>query len=310
MSHSSSRAMPAKSAGRGQGAGHRLGVLARPGGAATASTAHATDGPPILSPAEGRIAELRLAAADYVQRAIGCELDDSEESLAFADHYLGLVAQDGDRLRDEVLQLVATALGVYLGEVIRTRFGGRWVALPPEPRPPAKSAAAAPAEPPGDTPILDSMDDPAGWRLQLAAVPLLADPIGMAVQALRPPTDSTGDRQSDRESDQEGDRENSQADADGADAVGFATTPELTVPLRAALARLPPVTVDYYYSLTGRFETLSYAVELLAELQQKAAAANSPESAADAADASPESDEADDPTAAGDRADDPSPDRP
>jgi hypothetical protein len=33
------------------------------------------------------------------------------------------------------------------------------------------------------------------------------------------------------------------------------------------MARLPPVTEEYYYSLTGRFETVSYIVEILASLR-------------------------------------------
>ena len=37
--------------------------------------------------------------------------------------------------------------------------------------------------------------------------------------------------------------------------------------LAAALARLPPVSEEYFYSLTGRFETVSYIVEILASLR-------------------------------------------
>jgi hypothetical protein len=197
-----------------------------------------------------------------VRRALGPELDsldDSEESLAFVDFYISRV-RDGGKLSDEVLQLVGGALGVYLGEVARTKFGGRWVALPPEPvAQPAESSAepAETAQPGGaGTPILDSIDDPAGWRLQLEAAPLLVDPIGMAKSALawQAPPEALKDPET-------GDEPAAEEDP-----VGFATTPELTAPLRAALARLPPVSMDYYYSLTGRFETLSYVVELLAEL--------------------------------------------
>ncbi len=199
-------------------------------------------GPLVLTPAEGKIAELRMAAADYVQRAIGCELDDSEESLAFVDHYLDSVRHEGE-LRDEVVQLVAVAIGVYLGEVVRTKFGGRWVALPPAPAAPDQREPEAGADPLGETPILDSIDEPIGWRLQLAAVPLLVDPIGMAQRALNPPSPDEA-REVDSDAAGPGDSE---------DPVGFATTPELTPPLRAALGRLPPVSYDYYYSLTGRF---------------------------------------------------------
>ena len=263
----------------------------------------------VLTPAEGKLAELRMAAADYVQRAIGCELDDSEESLAFVDHYLDSIRHEGE-LRDEVVQLVAVAIGVYLGEVTRTKFGGRWVALPPAPAPVSASRPGkADPDPIGETPILDSIDDPVGWRLQLAAVPLLVDPIGMAQRALKhPAADKAADKAREVDSDAEPDVSASasanaspDASADVEDPVGFATTPELTSPLRAALGRLPPVSYDYYYSLTGRFETLSYVVELIAELQEapRRAKAADADPAAEADDEADEAEADDDDAAAG-----------
>jgi hypothetical protein len=181
---------------------------------------------------------------------------------------------------------------------MRTKFGGRWVSLPPEPgtvtgRPGATAGAAST----GETPILDSIDDPVGWRLQLAAVPLLADPIGMALRALRRP-DSGSRVSAETEAALEDPEETVATDQaptgtgdlmeEGEDPVGFATTPALTAPLRAALARLPPVSIDYYFSLTGRFETLTYVVELLAEMQHQEADKNAPP--ADPADSEDEPD--------------------
>ena len=280
-------ARPESSAAPGSSAaGHLAGHLA----------GHSADLAPeqlVLTPAEGKVAELRMAAADYVQRAIGCELDDSEESLAFVDHYLDTIRHEG-ALRDEVVQLVAVALGVYLGEVTRTKFGGRWVALPPAPGSASRPDKAADPEPIGETPILDSIDDPLGWRLQLAAVPLLVDPIGMARRALKHPApDEAREVDSDAAPD-----ELPGTSADGEDPVGFATTPELTPPLRAALGRLPPVSYDYYYSLTGRFETLSYVVELIAELQEAQRRAKAAGSDAEAG-AGADPDDADDADDAG-----------
>ncbi|HRI51931.1 MAG TPA: hypothetical protein PLW65_17265 [Pseudomonadota bacterium] len=280
----------AADAGSGPAAGQRTGRRAEPASDLVPDLVpdlapDLTSGQLVLTPAEGKIAELRMAAADYVQRAIGCELDDSEESLAFVDHYLDSIRHEGE-LRDEVVQLVAVAMGVYLGEVTRTKFGGRWVALPPAPVAVAVSQPdkAAHPDPIGETPILDSIDDPVGWRLQLAAVPLLMDPIGMAQRALKHPSpDAAREVDSDATPGALGD-----PPADGEDPVGFATTPELTPPLRAALGRLPPVSYDYYYSLTGRFETLSYVVELIAELQEaqrRAQAAGSGTEAGDETDA-------------------------
>ncbi|HZS36638.1 MAG TPA: hypothetical protein VFF06_07430, partial [Polyangia bacterium] len=58
------------------------------------------------------------------------------------------------------------------------------------------------------------------------------------------------------------------ADVDGYDA-GFATRPELAERLEEALSALPPVDEAYYYSLTGRLETLEHAVDVLVELERQ-----------------------------------------
>src|SRR3982751_4329058 len=97
------------------------------------------------------------AARKYVQRAVGVELDDSEESLAYVDHYIQETAR-AEALKPEVLALIAPALGAYLGQVAIKRFGGKWV--------------------------VDG-DNPADWRIELAPAPLTFHPVGMAAEALR-----------------------------------------------------------------------------------------------------------------------------
>jgi hypothetical protein len=88
------------------------------------------------------------------------------------------------------------------------------------------------------------LDGPArDWTLELEAVPLTFRPIGMAAEALRG------------------------GSAPGYDA-SMSTTPDFSAELRDALAAAGPVDEGYYYSLTGRFETLTHAVEILAELKQ------------------------------------------
>jgi hypothetical protein len=154
------------------------------------------------------------AARSYVRRALHVELDGSEASLAFVDHYITITPKP---LADDVLALVAPALGAYLGEVAIARLGGAW--------------------------ILDG-DDPAAWRVELEPVELRFYPVGMAAAALR------GE------------------EVDGYDA-SFATRPELMGPLAQALAAAPPVDEAYFYSLTGRFETLVHAVEILVELARQ-----------------------------------------
>jgi hypothetical protein len=157
------------------------------------------------------------AARNYVQRAVGTDLDDSEESLAYVDHYINTTARK-EALKPEILGLVAPALGAYLGQVAIKRFGGQWVT--------------------------DS-DDPAEWRVELTPAPLWFYPVGMAAEALR------GE------------------EVDGYDA-SFATRDDLMGPLLEALEAAPPVDEAYYYSLTGRFETLTHALDILVELARRA----------------------------------------
>lgn len=200
------------------------------------TTSKSSSAPPLLQPSPARLTELSHAACEYVQRATSLDLDHSEESLAYVDHYLRLV-RAGDPLRPEVADLVAAAMGVYLGETLIARFGGRWLAIPMDP----SQAEAA------DTPVLDSIDDPSGWRVELEAAPLICDPVLWAKRALRSEEDDDSD-----DDDSEG---------------GLHAPPSLMEQLHAALARLPPVSEEYFYSLTGRFETISYLVEILASLR-------------------------------------------
>ena len=156
------------------------------------------------------------AAKKYVQRAVGVELDDSEESLAYVDHYITATAK-AEALKPEVLALVAPALGAYLGQVALKRFGGKWVT---------------------------EGDDPAAWRVELEPAPLSFHPVGMAAEALR------GE------------------EVEGYDAT-FAARSDLMGPLLEALEASPPVDEAYYYSLTGRFETLTHALDVLVEIERR-----------------------------------------
>jgi hypothetical protein len=156
------------------------------------------------------------AARNYVKRAVGVDLDDSEESLAYVDHYIASTAR-AEALKPEVLALVAPALGAYLGQVAIARFGGKWV---------IEGA------------------DPTKWRVELAPAPLTFQPVGMAAEALR------GE------------------EVDGYDA-SFTTREDLMGPLDEALEATPPVDEAYYYSLTGRLETLAHALDVLVEIERR-----------------------------------------
>jgi hypothetical protein len=86
--------------------------------------------------------------------------------------------------------------------------------------------------------------DPAGWRVELEPAPLSFFPVGMAAEALL------------------------HAPADNYDA-SFSTRDDLMGPLMEALESAPPVDENYYYSLTGRLETLEHAADLLVEIERK-----------------------------------------
>jgi hypothetical protein len=156
------------------------------------------------------------AACDYVRRASGLELDGTETSLAYLDYYVKKSQEDG-AIGEDVIALLAPALGVYFGEVARERLGGRWQL--PE-------------------------DDPSTWFIEVESVALTFYPVGMAAEAL------------------------ALEEVEGYDA-SFQTRPEWMEPLGEALAAAPPVEEDYYYSFTGRVETMEKVAEILTEFERR-----------------------------------------
>lgn len=183
--------------------------------AMSTSTSKPTPG----APPSDRIQDYVTAAREYVRRAVGLELDGSVESLAYVDHYLSRV---GD-VADDVLALIAPALGAYFGEVVIGRLGGRW----------ELGATGEGGE--------DDVTDATTWRVMLDPAPLGFSPAAMVVEAVR------------------------HAYVEGWDA-SLAVPAEVEDALFQALEAAGPVEEDYYYSLTGRFETIEHAVEILVEL--------------------------------------------
>ena len=51
--------------------------------------------------------------------------------------------------------------------------------------------------------------------------------------------------------------------------AAIAAPPDLAGPLADALAAASPVAADYFYSLTGRLETIEHMVEILAALRAR-----------------------------------------
>jgi hypothetical protein len=113
---------------------------------------------PALEPAPAAVADLAAACIRYVATRYGAELDFSPETLSFVDQWVRDARAELAR-RPEVADVVQSAAGAYLGEVIRRTFGGAWI-LPHDP------------------------GDLAGWRLGLATVYCAFNPLGMAREAL------------------------------------------------------------------------------------------------------------------------------
>lgn len=71
------------------------------------------------------VIELALACVQYVQRALGLELDFEPETLSIVDHYTSQVRGELPT-RPELLDLIGPAVGAYFGEVVRRHLGAFW----------------------------------------------------------------------------------------------------------------------------------------------------------------------------------------
>jgi hypothetical protein len=112
-------------------------------------------GPEATAPAPPEVAELAGACVRFVRARYGATLDFEPETLSFVDHWVR-EARTELKERPELEELVQSAAGAYLGEVIRRQFGAFWRAD----------------------------GDRAEWRLLLSTVFCGFNPIGMAREAL------------------------------------------------------------------------------------------------------------------------------
>lgn len=181
---------------------------------------------------EARLEPFLRSARDYVKRAIGAELDDTPTSLAFVDHYLAMQRPTEDQpLNPAVVGLLASALGVYFGELCRHHLpgGGEWLMVG---------------------------DDARTYRLTLTASGVSFMPAALAVAALY------------------------NDEVEGWDAT--VRPPEKWKNmLERVLTESAPIEHDYFFSLTGRFESLERLTELIADFERMTQPGGSPE--ADAA---------------------------
>lgn len=132
----------------------------RANGASTYSAPEETEAetsahPGPLPPAPHAVAELCAACMRFVATKYGVPLDGTPETLSLLDQYVR-DAREAARERPESLELVAPAVGAYLGEVIRQTFGAEWWAE----------------------------GDHDGWRLYFANVYLSFNPLGVAREAI------------------------------------------------------------------------------------------------------------------------------
>lgn len=101
------------------------------------------------------VAELAAACVRFVATRYGVVLDFSPETLSLLDQWVRDAHIDAQGSH-EAVELVQSAAGAYLGEVIRRQFGGQWFAD----------------------------GEVSGWRLYLSTVYCAFNPIGMVREAL------------------------------------------------------------------------------------------------------------------------------
>jgi hypothetical protein len=205
-----------------------------PDGESATRAAAAVRGTTVLS-AQRLVDQLVASFREQLRRALHVELDGSETSLAFVDHYLRTV---GDEDRTPIVALVAAGAGAYFGEVVRQQIGATWI---------------------GDG------RDPRRLRVLLTHQFLYFSPVDQAIEAIAgrslshddplvpdgPPFDPSFTLTPPR--------------PDGLDdEVPPGEHDEDAAWLEERLSELSPVPEDEFVSLTCRFETLKLMLELLA----------------------------------------------
>ena len=114
--------------------------------------------------APDQIVDLYGVCIEYVRRALGVELDFTDETLPVLDHYLSIARTDLED-RPQLAQVLYSALGAYFGELVRRRVNGYWVIPNP---------------------------DFHSWRVCARHVFLSLNPIGVVCEALAQTDDHAG----------------------------------------------------------------------------------------------------------------------
>ena len=111
--------------------------------------------PEPLAPPPAQVAELVAACMRFVASKYKVALDGTPDTLSLVDQYIR-EAREAYKARPESIDLVAPAVGSYMGELMRQEFGGEWFA--------------------------DGSHE--AWRLYFHNVYLAFNPIGMAREAI------------------------------------------------------------------------------------------------------------------------------
>ena len=111
--------------------------------------------PEALPPPPSPVAELCAACMRFVASKYKVALDGTPDTLSLVDQYIR-EAREAYKARPESIDLVAPAVGAYLGEVMRQEFGAEWFS--------------------------DGSHE--AWRLYFHHVYLAFNPIGMAREAI------------------------------------------------------------------------------------------------------------------------------
>ncbi|MBA2538146.1 MAG: hypothetical protein H0V17_00800 [Deltaproteobacteria bacterium] len=200
-----------------------------------------------MDPAPARVSEYAEQAVAYVRRALNLPLEYDSDTLPLLDHYLRNVPAD----QPAATALVIATAGAYFGEVVRRRLGGRWEIPSPDDK--HKGNGSGNGEP-----VVVPFEG-ADWRVVLPTA-LSFSPAGIVASAI------------------------AQADLDDLDSE-IDAPPRMRPYVQQALARMGEVSVEDYYSLCGRLDTLEHIHEVLvavaAQMMGNQAEDDAPESTSD-----------------------------
>lgn len=189
------------------------------------------------------VSELTTNFAAHIRRALDFELDGSETSLAWVDHYLSTLRQE---TRAPILELVAAEAGAYFGEVVRNAVGARWLSDGKHPR---------------------------RLRLLLRSQLLHFSPVDQAFEVLLGEDAPNDDPRLPESPPLDPDFHPNERPPENTTDGGEAKTRDPEAPLSSlsdaewlaqALEARPQLDASQYFTLTGRLETLKLLLELLA----------------------------------------------